>query len=101
MKRKKKKKKRIRRLGLAEMCNVKHHRCQLGNLGPGLAPIHKSRRLGRRAGPMWIENGVASGPLEAGGGWPGWATARKALQLGRAGPEQRRARGPGLGGRRV
>lgn len=82
---KKKKKKRIRRLGLAEMCNVKHHRCQLGNLGPGLTPIHKSRRLGRRAGPMWIENGVASGPSDAGGGWPGWATARKALQLGWAG----------------
>ena len=70
-KKKKKKKKRIRRLGLAEMCNVKHHRCQLGNLGPGLTPIHKSRRLGRRAGPMWIENGVASGPSDAGGGWPG------------------------------
>ena len=86
MKRKKKKKKRIRRLRLAEMCNVKHHRCQLGNLGPGLAPIHKSRRLGRRAGPMWTENGVASGPLEAGGGWPGRATARKALgRAGRAG----------------
>lgn len=79
------------------MCNVKHHRCQLGNLGPGLAPIHKSRRLGRRAGPMWIENGVASGPPDAGGGWPGWAAARKAQQPSRAQPEQRRVCGPGLG----
>lgn len=92
-----KKKKRIRWLGLAEMCNVKHHRCQLGNLGSGLAPIHNSRRLGLRAGPMWIENGVASGPPDTGGGWRGWAAARKAQRLGRARPEQRRARGSGLG----
>ena len=93
----KKKKKQIRWLGLAEMCNVKHHRCQLGNLGSGLAPIHNSRRLGRQADPMWIENGVASGPPDRGGGWRGRAAARKAQRLGRARPEQRRARGSGLG----
>lgn len=79
-------KKRIRRLGRAETCNVKHHRCQLGNLGPGLAPIHKSRRLQRRAGPMWIESEVAAGPRDAGGGWPDWVTASKAERPGRLGP---------------
>lgn len=89
--------KRIRRLGRAEMCNVKHHRCQLGNLGPGLAPIHKSRRLELRAGPMWIESEVAAGPPDAGGGWPGWVAASKAKRPDWAQREQRRAREPGLG----
>lgn len=90
-------KKRIRRLGRAEMCNVKHHRCQLGNLGPGLAPIHKSRRLERRASPMWIESEVATGPPDAGGGWPGWVAASKAKQPAWAQREQCGAREPGLG----
>lgn len=71
-------KKRISRLGLAEMCNVKHHWCQLRNLRPGLSPIHKSRRLGQLAGPMWIESGVVAGPADAGGGWLGWGASCKA-----------------------
>ncbi|XP_073897074.1 pituitary homeobox 2 isoform X4 [Macaca fascicularis] len=64
------------------MCNVKHHRCQLGDLRPGLAPIHKSRRLGRRAGLMWIGSGVAAGPPDTGGGRPSWAAACKAKRPG-------------------
>lgn len=92
----KKGKKRISRLGPAEMCNVKHHRCQLGNLRPGLAPIHKSRRLGRLAGPMWIGSGVAAGPPDAGGGWLGWVAVCKTQT--RLGPEgERGALRPGLG----
>lgn len=90
-------KKRIRRLGRAEMCNVKHHRCQLGNLGPGLAPIHKSRRLERRASPMWIESEVATGPPDAGGGWPGWVAASK-TGLGPAGAVRGARAWSGMGG---
>lgn len=30
---------------------MKHHRCQLWAVEPGLSPIHKSRSLGRLAGP--------------------------------------------------
>lgn len=61
---------------------MKHHRCQLGDLRPGLAPIHKSRRLGRRAGLMWIGSGVAAGPPDTGGGRPAWAAACKAKRPG-------------------
>lgn len=93
----KREKMRIRWLGLAELCNVKHHRCQLRNLGPGLAPIHKSRRLGRREDPMWIESRVAAGPPDMSRSWPGWVAASKAKPPDWAQREQRGARGPGLG----
>lgn len=66
-----KKKKRIRRLGATEMCNVKHHRCQLWAVEPGLSPIHKSRSLGRLAGRVWIGRGVVAGPPDAGAGGGG------------------------------
>lgn len=79
-------KKRISRLGPAETCNVKHHWCQLRNLRPGLSPIHKSRRLGPLAGPMWIESGVVAGPPAAGGGRLSCGAACKAqTRLGPAG----------------
>lgn len=61
-------KKRIRGLGATGMCSVKHHQCQLWAAGPGLAPIHKSRCLGRLAEPVWIGRGVVAGPPDAGWG---------------------------------
>lgn len=70
-------KKRIRRLGATGTCNVKHHQCQLWAAGPGLAPIHKSRCLGRLAGPVWIGRGVVAGPPDA--GW-GLASSSSLLQ---------------------
>lgn len=98
MKEKRKKKKmRIRRLGPAELCNVKHHWCQLRNLGPVFTPIHKSRRLGRPADPMWIESRVAAGPPGMGRSWPRWMAASKAKPPDWAQREQRGVLGPGLG----
>lgn len=100
MKGKKKKKRRIRRLGLAEMCNVKHHRCQLGNLGQAsLQPQKPPSGAGRRA-PMWIENGVVSGPSGRGWGLAGLGDRPQspATRLGWSSPARARAC---LGGRRV
>lgn len=78
--RKKRKKKRIRRLGATEMCNVKHHRCQLWAVEPGLSPIHKSRSLGRLAGRVWIGRGVVAGPPDAGAGGGGRPASRKSTR---------------------